>query len=79
MPTRLVAPLVRPDAMPALAGESTRIAPMLMIRGQGYVFNPFDLATVGVHRFGDFVISLTGDEDAKRGIQDALDLVLRPF
>jgi hypothetical protein len=43
------------------------------------MFNPFDLATLGVHRLGEFVASFAEDDEAKRRIQDALDVVLKPF
>ena len=79
MPTRVVAPLVRPDAMPQLGAEHARVAPRLVVRGQGYVLNPFDLATLGVHRLGELVAAFADDDAAKRRIQDALDSVLKPF
>ena len=79
MPTRVVAPLVRPDVMPQLGSEHARVAPRLLLEGQGYVLNPFDLATLGVHRLGEPVASFAGDDEAKRRNQDALDIVLRPF
>jgi len=79
MPTRVVAPLVRPDAMPQLGSEHARVAPTLVVRGQGYVLNPFDLATLGVHRQGELVASFADDDAARRRIQDALDIVLKPF
>ena len=79
MPTRVVAPLVRPDAMPQLGGEHARVAPRLAVRGQDYVLNPFDLATLGVHWLGELVASFADDDAAKRRIQDALDIVLKPF
>jgi hypothetical protein len=50
-----------------------------MVRGQSYVINPFDLATLGVHRLGELVASFAGDDQAKLRIQDALDIVLKPF
>ena len=79
MPTRVVAPLVRPDAMLHLGSEQARIAPMLVVRRRGYVLNPFDLATLGVHRLGELVASFANDDDVRRRIQDALDGVLKPF
>ncbi|MGH7042759.1 MAG: CcdB family protein [Acetobacteraceae bacterium] len=79
MPTRVVAPLVRPEAMPRLGGGHARVAPVLMVRGQVYVLNPFDLATLGTHRLGQLVASFADDEEAKRRIRDALDVVLKPF
>jgi hypothetical protein len=79
MPTRVVAPLVRQDAMPLLGSEHARVAPRLVVRGQGYVLNPFDLATLGVHRLGEAVASFADDDETKRRIQDALDIVLKPF
>jgi hypothetical protein len=79
MPTRVVAPLVRPDAMPQLGGEHARVAPKLVVRGQDHLLNPFDLATLGVHRLGELVASFADDDEAKRRIQDALDIVLKPF
>ena len=79
MPTRIVAPLVQPDAMPPLGTEHARVAPVLMVGRQSYVMNPFDLATLGVHRLGGLVASFADDDEAKRRIQDALDIVLKPF
>jgi hypothetical protein len=79
MPTRVVAPLVRPNAMPQLGREHARVAPMLVVRRQSYVLNPFDLATLGVHRLGELVASFAEDDDAKRRIQDAMDSILKPF
>lgn len=79
MPTRLVAPLVRPDALLQLGRDHPRIAPLLTVRDQGYVLNPFDLATLGLNRLGEFVTSFADDQDAKRRIQDALDAVLKPY
>ena len=79
MPTRVVAPLVRPDAMPQLGGEHARTAPKLVVRRRDYVLNPFDLATLGVHRLGELVASFAEDDEARRRIQDALDIVLKPF
>ncbi|HVY17236.1 MAG TPA: CcdB family protein [Rhodopila sp.] len=79
MPTRLVAPLIRPDALPQLGRDHPRIAPLLTVQGEGYVLNPFDLATLGVSRLGEFITSFADDEDAKRRIQDALDAVLKPY
>lgn len=79
MPTRIVAPLVRTDAMPQLGTEASRVAPVLIVRGQSYVLNPFDIATLGVHRLGEWVASFAEDDDVKRHIQDALDIVLKPF
>ena len=78
MPTRVVAPLVRPDDMPQPDGELARVAPKLMVRGQDYVLNPFDLATLGVHRLGDLVAAFAGDDEAKCKIHDALDIVVKP-
>ncbi|HET6237815.1 MAG TPA: CcdB family protein [Acetobacteraceae bacterium] len=79
MPTRVVAPLVGPDAMPQLAGEHTRVAPKLAVQGQDCVLNPFDLATLRVHRPGELTASFADDDEAKRRIRDALDIVLKPF
>ena len=79
MPTRVVAPLVRPGAMVGLDTEQARVAPMLLIRGRRYVLNPFDLATLSVRRLGELVGSFADDDETKRRIQDALDLVLKPF
>lgn len=78
MPTRVVAPLVRPDAMPQLGSEHARVAPKLVVRRRDYVLNPFDLATLGVHRLGELVASFAEDDEARRRIQDALDIVLKP-
>ncbi len=74
-----VAPLVRANAMPRLGSEHARVAPMLVVRGEGYVLNPFDLATLAVARLGEWVASFADDEEARRRIQDALDVVLKPF
>jgi hypothetical protein len=79
MPSRVVAPLVLPSAMPKLGGDHPRIAPALIVLGQGYVLNPFDIATIGVIRLGDLVASFAADDEAKRRIQDALDAILKPF
>ena len=79
MPTRVVAPLVLPSAMPGFDGEHPRIAPALTVLGRGYVLNPFDIATIAVARLGDLVGSFSNNDDAKRAIQDALDAVLKPF
>jgi hypothetical protein len=79
MPTRVVAPLVRPNAMPQLGSEHARVAPVLVVRRQSFILNPFDLATLGVDRLGELVASFADDDDAKRRIQDALDGILRPF
>ena len=79
MPTRTVAPLVRPDAMPRLGTEHARVAPRFVVQGQSYLLNPFDLATLGVHRLGELVASFADDDEAKCRIQDALDIVLKAF
>ena len=79
MPTRVVAPLVRPDAMPQVGSEHARVAPKLVVRRRDDVLNPFDLATLGVHRLGELVASFAEDDAARRRIQDALDVVLKPF
>jgi hypothetical protein len=79
MPTRAVAPLIRPDAMPQLGTKHARVAPVLVVRRQGYVLNPFDLATPGVHRLVTPVASSADDNETKRRIQDTLDIVLKPF
>jgi hypothetical protein len=78
MPTRVVAPLVWATAMPRLGSEHARVAPMLVVRGEGYVLNPFDLATLAVARLGEWVASFADDEEARRRIKDALDVVLKP-
>jgi hypothetical protein len=79
MPTRIVAPLVRPDAMPQLDDENARVASIFLVRRQRCVLNPFDLATLGVNRLGELVVSFGDDDDAKRRTKDALDIVLTPF
>jgi hypothetical protein len=79
MPTRVVAPLVRPNAMPQLGSEHARVAPMLLVRRQSFILNPFDLATLGVDRLGELVASFADDDDTKRRIQDALDSILKPI
>jgi hypothetical protein len=65
--------------MPRLGSQHARVAPTLVVRRQGYVLNPFDLATLGVDRLGELVASFADDDEAKRRIQDALDIVLKPF
>ena len=40
--------------------------------GRVTFLNPFDLATLGVHRLGELVASFAEDDEAKRRIQDAL-------
>lgn len=79
MPTRIVAPLVRPNAIPQLGIEHARIAPVLLVQGKSYRLNTFDLATISVNRLGELVASFATDDDTKRRIQDALDMVLKPF
>jgi hypothetical protein len=79
MPTGVVAPLVRPDAMCQFGGEHARGAPKLAVQGQNCVLNLFDLATLGVHRLGELVASFADDDEAKRRSQDALDIVLKPY
>jgi hypothetical protein len=79
MPTRVVAPLVLPGALPAFEGVHPRIAPSLIVRGHAYILNPFDLATLGVSRLGDVVASFADDEEAKRKVQDALDAIMKPY
>jgi hypothetical protein len=79
MPSRVVAPLVLPGAMPRPEGEHPRIAPTLVVLGREYILNPFDLATLGIGRLGDLVASFRDDAEAKRRIQDALDAVLKPY
>jgi hypothetical protein len=78
MPTRVVAPLVRPGVMPMLGSEHARVAPLLVVRRQGHILNPFDLATLEVHRLGELVASFVEDDEAKRRIKDALTVVLKP-
>jgi hypothetical protein len=79
MPTRVVAPLVLPSALPAFEGVHPRIAPSLIVQGHAYILNPFDPATLGISRLGDVVASFADDEDAKRKVQDALDAVLKRY
>ena len=79
MPTRVVAPLVLPCAMPRVDGEHPRIAPVLTVLGRGYILNPFDVATIAVARLGELVGSFAGNEDSRRAIQDAFDAVRKPF
>jgi mRNA-degrading endonuclease toxin of MazEF toxin-antitoxin module len=79
MPSRVVAPLVVPSAVPGFDGEHPRVAPILVVQGRVCIVNPFDIATVGVNRLGDLVASFAGDEEAKRRIRDALDAILKPF
>ena len=78
MPTRAVAPLVRPDAMPQFGNEHARFAPRLVVQGQGYALSHFYFVTMSVHRLGERVASFAGDDEAKRRIQDALDIVVKP-
>ncbi len=79
MPTRVVAPLVRPASLLGLDRQYPRIAPELVVNGLAYRLNPLDLATLGVHRLGEQIASFAADEDVKRRIQDSLDAVLKPF
>lgn len=79
MPTRVVAPLLPASAVPEFPMEYPRIAPVFLIRNHRYVLNPLGLATVGVHRLGEPLVSFADDEDAKRKIQDALDVALKPY
>jgi hypothetical protein len=79
MPTRIVAPLVVPGALPTFQGVHPRIAPILIVQGHPYILNPFDVATLGISRLGDVVASFADDEDVKREVQDALDAVLKPY
>ena len=79
MPTRLVAPLVRLNAFPLEGRDHPRVAPILMINGAPYVFNPLDVATIAVFRLGEFVTSYAEDDETKHRIQDALDAVLKPY
>lgn len=79
MPSRVVAPLVLPSAMPQFAAGFPRIAPALTVLGRPYVLNPFDIATIGLDRLGDLVATFVGDGETKRRIQDALDAVLKPY
>jgi len=65
--------------MSRLGSEHARVAPILVVRRRGYILNPFDLATLGIHRLGELVASFADDDEAKRSIQDALDIVLKPF
>ncbi len=76
IPTRVMTPLVRADAMPRLGSEHARAAPVPV---EGYVLNPFDLATLGVHQLGKWVASFAENDEVKRRIRDALDVVLKPF
>jgi len=79
LPTRVVAPLLPASAMPDFGPEHPRVAPMFSIRSRRYVLNPLGLATIGVHRLGASVASLADDDDARRKIQDALDVALKPY
>ncbi len=65
--------------MSQLGGEHARVAPRFVVRRQGYVLNPFDLATLAVNRLGELVTTFANDDAAKRRIQDALDSVLKSF
>jgi hypothetical protein len=66
MPSRVVAPLVAPSAIPRLDDEHPRIAPTLIVQGHVYILSPFDIATVGVSRRGDLVTSFADEDEAKR-------------
>jgi hypothetical protein len=79
IPTGVVAPLVRPDAMPQFGGEHARVVPKLGMQGQDCALNPFDLATLGVHQLGELVASFADNNEAKRRSQDALNIVLKPY
>ncbi len=79
MPTRLVAPLLKLNALPVSRQDHPRVAPILLVDGDPYVFNPLDLATISVHRLGEFVMSFATDDETKHRIQDALDAVLKPY
>jgi len=79
MPTRVVAPLLPASSFPEFTIEHPRIAPSFVVHGRLFVLNPLGLATVGVHRLGNSVASFAEDEEARRRIQDALDVALKPF
>ncbi len=79
MPTRVVAPLVPASAMPGIENVHPRVAPLLLINGRPYRLNPLDLATLGVQRLADCVSSFAEDDESKRRILDALDIVLKPL
>jgi hypothetical protein len=79
MPTRVVAPLVPASALPGIGSLHPRVAPLLLIKGRSYRLNPLDMATLGVQRLGDYVSSFADDEEARRRIQDALDIVQEPL
>jgi hypothetical protein len=65
--------------MPGIENVHPRVAPLLLINGRPYRLNPLDLATLGVQRLADCVSSFAEDDESKRRIQDALDIVLKPF
>lgn len=75
----MVAPLLPASAVPEFTVEHPRIAPVFLIRNRPYVLNPLGLATVGVHRLGEAIASFADDDDAKRKVQDALDVALKPY
>ena len=80
MPTRVVVPLVLGEAVPQLDRVvKPRVAPAFVVAGRACVLNPFDLATIGVDKLGDYVTSFADDAEAKRKIQDALDVALKPY
>ncbi len=79
MPTRVVAPLVPASVLAGIEMQHPRVAPLLLIEGQALRLNPFDIATLGVQRLEAYVTGFADDADARRRIQDALDVVLKPY
>jgi hypothetical protein len=65
--------------MPGIESAHPRVAPLLLVNGHPYRLNPLDLATLGVQKFTDRVSSFAEDDESKRRIQDALDIVLKPY
>jgi hypothetical protein len=65
--------------MPGIEGMHPRVAPLLLVHGRAYRLNPLDLATLGVQRLTEYVSTFAEDDEAKRRIQDALDVVLKPY
>jgi hypothetical protein len=79
MPTRIVMPLVRSQSSGRFTGEHPKIAPLLVVQGESFIPIPLDLATIRLDQLGDEVDSFAGDAEAKRKIQDALDIILKPY
>lgn len=70
MPTRVVARLVGPDATKQRGTNHERVAPILVSGGNVNGLNPFDRATLDVHRLGALVVPFADNNDAKGQIHD---------